>query len=75
MNEQLISFETAKLAKEKGYDKKMGARPLARLIQEELKKPLADELLFGRLMEGGKVSVTVRDGVLSVEIHNHAEAK
>lgn len=60
---------------EKGYDKKMGARPLARLIQEELKKPLADELLFGRLMEGGKVSVTVRDGVLSVEIHNHAEAK
>lgn len=43
---------------EKGYDKKMGARPMARLIQEQLKKPLADELLFGKLSMGGHVEVT-----------------
>ena len=43
---------------EKGYDKKMGARPMARLIQEHLKKPLADELLFGKLSMGGHVEVT-----------------
>ena len=60
---------------EKGYDKKMGARPLARLIQEELKKPLADELLFGRLMEGGRVNVSMGEEKLNVEIHNHMEVK
>ncbi len=42
-----------------GYDKKMGARPMARLIQEQLKKPLAEELLFGRLNKGGRVAVSV----------------
>ncbi len=44
---------------EKGYDPKMGARPMARLIQERIKRPLAEELLFGRLVGGGTVSVTV----------------
>lgn len=42
-----------------GYDKKMGARPMARLIQEQLKRPLAEELLFGKLNKGGHVLVTV----------------
>ena len=42
-----------------GYDKKMGARPMARLIQEQIKKPLAEELLFGKLSNGGHVKVTV----------------
>jgi ATP-dependent Clp protease ATP-binding subunit ClpA len=46
------------LAKE-GYDTQMGARPLARLIQEKIKKPLADEVLFGRLTQGGIVRVDV----------------
>ncbi|UCH52309.1 MAG: ATP-dependent Clp protease ATP-binding subunit ClpA, partial [Pseudomonadota bacterium] len=41
-----------------GYDPAMGARPMARLIQERIKKPLADELLFGRLASGGHVVVT-----------------
>jgi ATP-dependent Clp protease ATP-binding subunit ClpA len=41
----------------KGYDKTMGARPMSRVIQENLKKPLANELLFGRLVNGGAVSV------------------
>jgi ATP-dependent Clp protease ATP-binding subunit ClpA len=43
-----------------GYDKKMGARPMGRLIQEKLKKPLADELLFGKLAAGGEVDVIAR---------------
>src|SRR5579872_1918439 len=48
---------------EKGYDPKMGARPMARIIQEHIKRPLAEELLFGRLAGGGQVRVTVsKDG-------------
>lgn len=45
-----------------GYDRKMGARPMARVIQEQLKKPLAEELLFGRLNKGGHVKVTIDRG-------------
>jgi ATP-dependent Clp protease ATP-binding subunit ClpA len=45
----------------KGYDPKMGARPMARVIQEHIKRPLAEELLFGRLVGGGNVRVTVAD--------------
>lgn len=44
---------------EKGYDEKMGARPLSRVIQENIKKPLANEILFGKLKKGGVVNVTV----------------
>ena len=58
---------------EKGYDVKMGARPMARVIQEHLKKPLANELLFGNLARGGKVKVTVVDGELSIEIEGVTE--
>ena len=46
---------------EKGYDPQMGARPMARLIQETIKKPLAEEVLFGRLMHGGAVKVVLAD--------------
>src|SRR5579862_6550556 len=46
---------------EKGYDPKMGARPMARLIQEFIKRPLAEELLFGRLVGGGHVRVSVSE--------------
>jgi ATP-dependent Clp protease ATP-binding subunit ClpA len=46
---------------ERGYDPLYGARPLARVIEEHMKKPLADELLFGRLAKGGKVTVTIQD--------------
>ncbi len=45
----------------KGYDDKMGARPLGRVIQEHIKKPLAEELLFGRLAKGGVVKVGIKD--------------
>jgi ATP-dependent Clp protease ATP-binding subunit ClpA len=46
---------------ERGYDPKMGARPMARIIQEHIKRPLAEELLFGSLAEGGHVRITVND--------------
>ena len=46
---------------EKGYDNDFGARPLARLIQKEVKDPLSDEVLFGRLAKGGRVRVDVGD--------------
>ncbi|MDB5665196.1 ATP-dependent Clp protease ATP-binding subunit ClpA [Cypionkella sp.] len=49
---------------DKGYDEKMGARPLGRVIQEYIKKPLAEELLFGKLTKGGLVHVGVKDGEL-----------
>ena len=45
----------------KGYDPKMGARPMARLIQDHIKRPLAEELLFGKLVGGGQVRVSVKD--------------
>ena len=52
----------------KGYDSKMGARPLSRLIDEKLKSPLSRRVLFGDLVDGGKVTVTVIDDELSFEI-------
>ncbi|WP_109124430.1 ATP-dependent Clp protease ATP-binding subunit ClpA [Dyella sp. C11] len=51
---------------EHGFDPQMGARPMARVIQEKVKRPLADELLFGKLADGGKVSLSVKDGELVV---------
>ncbi|MFC6686722.1 ATP-dependent Clp protease ATP-binding subunit ClpA [Jhaorihella thermophila] len=53
---------------EHGYDDKMGARPLGRVIQEHIKKPLAEELLFGKLAKGGVVKVSVKGGELNLEI-------
>jgi ATP-dependent Clp protease ATP-binding subunit ClpA len=54
------------LAKQ-GYDEKMGARPMARLIQEKIKAPMADQILFGDLAEGGTVKVSVVDDVLKFD--------
>ena len=74
-----LTEEAAAWLAEKGYDEKFGARPLARIIQEHIKKPLADELLFGRLEKGGTVRVTVqeRDGErkLGFEYLNSPEIK
>lgn len=67
-----ITFEVSREAQEwlaqKGFDPVFGARPMARLIQKELKDPLADEILFGALKTGGKVSVALRDGKLQFEV-------
>jgi ATP-dependent Clp protease ATP-binding subunit ClpA len=56
-----------------GFDPLMGARPMARVIQDRIKRPLADELLFGKLVGGGRVSVDVRDGELVVEAQPEPE--
>ncbi|MEE7558635.1 ATP-dependent Clp protease ATP-binding subunit ClpA [Xanthomonas sp. Kuri4-2] len=56
-----------------GFDPLMGARPMARVIQDKVKRPLADELLFGKLIGGGRVSIDVRDGELVVETHAEPE--
>ena len=54
-----LTDEAAKWLIARGYDEQMGARPMARVIQEHIKKPLAEEVLFGRLKSGGHVRVTV----------------
>ncbi len=59
---------TAWLA-EHGYDRLMGARPLARLIQEKIKKPLADLLLFGPLKQGGRLQIVRQDGEIALKAH------
>ena len=58
---------------EHGFDPQMGARPMARLLQDKIKRPLADELLFGKLVGGGKVEVGVVDGELTVEAFSEPE--
>ena len=58
---------------DRGYDDKMGARPLGRVIQEHIKKPLAEELLFGKLAKGGLVRVGVKGGNLDIKIEEPAK--
>ncbi|MEO0637404.1 MAG: ATP-dependent Clp protease ATP-binding subunit ClpA [Pseudomonadota bacterium] len=72
---ELSDAATAWLA-ERGYDSKMGARPLGRLIQKEIKQPLADELLFGKLAKGGtvKVGVKTEDGAKVLDLEAISES-
>ncbi len=67
-----VTIELSSAAKEflaeRGYEPLYGARPLARVIQELIKKPLAEELLFGKLVKGGSVKVTLKDGKLAFEV-------
>jgi ATP-dependent Clp protease ATP-binding subunit ClpA len=62
-----VTQEVLKWLMKKGYDKVYGARPLARTVDEHLKKPLVDELLFGRLSDGGRVSVEVEGSALKFQ--------
>ena len=62
-----VDAEARRWLAEHGFDPQMGARPMARVIQEKVKRALADELLFGKLADGGKVKLGVRDGELLVE--------
>jgi ATP-dependent Clp protease ATP-binding subunit ClpA len=62
-----LSDEARNWLAAKGYDKMFGARPLSRIIQEYVKKPLAEELLFGKLAKGGIVRIVVQDGELGFE--------
>ncbi len=65
-----LSDEARSWLAEKGYDRLNGARPMARIIQSELKRPLADAILFGELQNGGVVRVIVQDGKLSLQIES-----
>jgi ATP-dependent Clp protease ATP-binding subunit ClpA len=56
-----------------GFDPLMGARPMARVIQDKIKRPLADELLFGKLVGGGRVTIDVKDDELVVDAHPEPE--
>jgi len=70
-----LSPEAANWLAEKGYDDKMGARPLARVIQEHIKKPLAEELLFGKLTKGGVVRVLLRNAAVVLEVEEPAQRR
>ena len=67
-----VAIELSKAAAEwlgnKGYDSTMGARPLSRVIQEQIKKPLADELLFGKLAKGGLVKIGIKNNEIDLQI-------
>ena len=72
LSERNVTIELSAAARtylaEKGYDPRMGARPLGRLIQDEIKRPLGDELLFGQLEHGGHVVVDHRDGAITFDL-------
>ena len=66
--ELVVESEARAWLAERGYDVKMGARPMARVIQDHIKKPLAEELLFGRLANGGQVVVRVSDNEIELDV-------
>jgi ATP-dependent Clp protease ATP-binding subunit ClpA len=72
LTERGITFDVSQSAQEwlakKGFDPVFGARPMARLIQKELKDPLADEILFGKLKGGGRVTIGLKDDLLTFEL-------
>jgi len=70
-----LSAEATIWLGDKGYDVTMGARPLGRIIQEHIKKPLAEELLFGRLTKGGLVKVGVKDDAIVLDIEEPEKAR
>jgi ATP-dependent Clp protease ATP-binding subunit ClpA len=63
-----VDSEARRWLADHGFDVQMGARPMARVIQENVKRPLADELLFGKLSTGGRVYLSVKDGKLEVTV-------
>jgi ATP-dependent Clp protease ATP-binding subunit ClpA len=69
-----VSDEARAWLAERGYDPQMGARPMGRVIQEQIKRPLADEILFGRLTEGGRVRVEVQDERLTLKVDSRVAA-
>ena len=66
-----LSDEARSWLADRGYDRLYGARPLARVIQEKVKKPLAEELLFGKLVDGGVVRLDVEDDSLTFHIEGN----
>jgi ATP-dependent Clp protease ATP-binding subunit ClpA len=70
-----LKEDARKWLAEKGFDKLYGARPMARLIQQKIKEPLADELIFGKLENGGKVIVSVKENELHIECESAPPAE
>ncbi|MBX7201163.1 MAG: ATP-dependent Clp protease ATP-binding subunit ClpA, partial [Rhodospirillaceae bacterium] len=79
LSDRNVTIELSQAARDwlakRGYDSRMGARPLGRVIQQEIKKPLADHLLFGDLITGGHVAVDIADGKPSFVITPSKAAK
>jgi ATP-dependent Clp protease ATP-binding subunit ClpA len=79
LNEKKVFLDLTPRARkylaEKGYDPTFGARPMARLIQQEVKRPLADEILFGRLKDGGKAAIDEQGGELRFTFEPAAPAE
>jgi len=79
LEEKKVTIELNKEAKfllsEKGFDPVFGARPLARVIQEKIKKPLADKILFGELVNGGHIKITVKNDVFIFDVTEYEKAK
>lgn len=81
LEEKHVTLEVSESARNwlaiNGYDKQMGARPMSRLVKDKLKKPLANEILFGRLAAegGGRVTVTVVNNELNVQIETPSKVK
>ncbi len=79
LQEQAVTIEvTAEAAAhlaELGYDERMGARPLARVIMQKVKRPLSEELLFGLLRKGGRVRVVLRDGDIEIDCQRVARGR
>ena len=74
-----VSLEVTNQARDwlgdKGYDKNMGARPMARVIQQHVKKELAHELLFGRLTQGGSVKIGLKNDELTFKFFSDSKEK
>ncbi|WP_240126252.1 ATP-dependent Clp protease ATP-binding subunit ClpA [Thermomonas alba] len=77
LHEKKVALSATTAAREwlgqQGFDPLMGARPMARLIQDKIKRPLADELLFGKLVDGGRVNLDVIDGELVLDVQAEPE--
>ncbi|NQE63090.1 ATP-dependent Clp protease ATP-binding subunit ClpA [Caulobacter sp. RHG1] len=70
-----LSDDAADWLAKNGFDELYGARPLARVIQEHIKKPLADDILFGRLVRGGHVKILLENGKIGFDIASNGDAK
>ena len=73
--ELTVTPEVLKWLLNKGYDRAYGARPLARTVDEHVKKPLVDELLFGRISEGGRVHVQVENEALKFQFSTNSSGQ
>ena len=79
MEDKGVSLSIDKEAKEyladEGYDEVYGARELGRVIQEKVKKPMAEELIFGKLAKGGQVKISLKDKKIAFYFFNKQEEK